>query len=102
MGASGAEIEDELSVKSSEANSYEGLPEKTDSGAGKGGEGRGRHWIAWAILLRRVFECEVLVCPRCGGRSRLIAAVDGGSQGEVVVAILSATAGSRGPAKACC
>jgi uncharacterized protein YbaR (Trm112 family) len=31
-----------------------------------------RHW-AWAALMRRAFEIDVLACPRCGGRLRLIA-----------------------------
>jgi hypothetical protein len=31
-----------------------------------------RHW-AWAALLRRAFGLDVLACPRCGGRRRLIA-----------------------------
>ena len=26
-----------------------------------------RHW-AWAALMRRVFEVDVLACPRCGGQ----------------------------------
>ncbi len=30
---------------------------------------------AWADLLRRVFEFEVLDCPECGGRLRIIAAI---------------------------
>lgn len=31
--------------------------------------------IAWADLLRRVFEVDALRCPDCGGRMRLIAAI---------------------------
>jgi len=31
--------------------------------------------IAWADLLRRVFEVDALQCPNCGGRMRLIAAI---------------------------
>jgi hypothetical protein len=31
-----------------------------------------RHW-AWADLMRRAFDIDVLACPRCGGRLRLIA-----------------------------
>jgi len=31
-----------------------------------------RHW-AWAALMRRAFDVDVLACPRCGGRRRLIA-----------------------------
>jgi hypothetical protein len=33
-----------------------------------------RH-LAWADLLRRVFAVDVLECPRCGARTRLIAAI---------------------------
>ena len=31
--------------------------------------------LAWAVLLRRVFAVDVLECPRCGGRMRLLAAI---------------------------
>ena len=31
--------------------------------------------LDWSKLLRRTFACEVLVCPRCSGRARVIAAV---------------------------
>jgi len=31
--------------------------------------------LAWAELLRRVFAVDVLECPRCGGRLRLLAAI---------------------------
>ena len=34
-----------------------------------------RHW-AWADLMRRAFDIDVLACPRCGGRLRLIATVE--------------------------
>jgi len=34
-----------------------------------------RHW-AWAALMRRAFDIDVLACPRCGGRLRLIATVE--------------------------
>ena len=33
-----------------------------------------RYW-AWADLMRRAFDIDVLACPRCGGRLRLIATV---------------------------
>ena len=78
------------------------LPEKDESGESKGSGERGRQWIAWAILLRRVFEVEVLVCPRCEGSSRIIAAVDGGCQASVVQAMLRATGESRGPPEVVC
>jgi len=31
--------------------------------------------LGWADLLRRVFAIDVLECPRCGGRMRLVAAI---------------------------
>ena len=31
--------------------------------------------LAWAELLRRVFAIDVLECPRCGARTRLLAAI---------------------------
>ena len=34
-----------------------------------------RRRYPWAELLRRVFLIEVLVCPRCGGPRRLLAAI---------------------------
>jgi hypothetical protein len=30
---------------------------------------------AWADLAQRAFDIDVLACPRCGGRLRLIATV---------------------------
>jgi hypothetical protein len=45
-----------------------------------------RHW-AWAALMRRAFEVDVLECPRCGGRLRLIATVQ---DSEAIGAILAA------------
>jgi len=32
----------------------------------------------WADLMRRAFEVDVLACPRCGGRLRLIALLEAG------------------------
>jgi hypothetical protein len=34
----------------------------------------GRGW-RWADLMRRAFDWDVLACPRCGGRLRLIALI---------------------------
>jgi len=31
--------------------------------------------LDWAKLLRRTFACDVLVCPRCTGRVRVLAAI---------------------------
>ena len=56
----------------------------------------------WAELLRRVFEVEVLVCPRCGGRRRVLAAITAPeSIAKVLGAIgLSADVPELGPARA--
>ena len=32
----------------------------------------------WADLMRRAFEIDVLACPRCGGRLRLVALLEAG------------------------
>jgi hypothetical protein len=37
--------------------------------------GKPRYWT-WAALMRRAFDLDVLACPRCGGRLRLIATVE--------------------------
>ena len=31
---------------------------------------------AWAELMRRAFDLDVLACPRCGGRLRLLGTID--------------------------
>jgi hypothetical protein len=33
----------------------------------------------WADLMRRAFEVDVLACPRCGGRLRLVAILEAGT-----------------------
>ena len=45
---------------------------------------RARDW-AWADLMRRVFDLDVLACPRCGGRMTVIATIEAG---EVMRTIL--------------
>ena len=50
-----------------------------------------RHW-AWADLMQRAFDIDVLACPRCGGRLRLIATVE---DPDAIRAILAAVAASR-------
>jgi hypothetical protein len=37
---------------------------------------RGARNYSWAILLRRVFEVDVLTCDHCGGRMRIVAAIE--------------------------
>jgi hypothetical protein len=34
-----------------------------------------RRWT-WAELLQRVFAVDVLACPHCGGRMRVVAVID--------------------------
>ena len=46
-------------------------PEKT-----KKKRGRQSRNCPWARLMERVFELDVLACPRCGGRLRILAAID--------------------------
>ena len=36
----------------------------------------GRHHWAWAQLMERAFDVDVLACPRCAGRLRLVATVE--------------------------
>ncbi len=36
---------------------------------------QGRHRLAWAVLLSRVFQFDVTECPACGGRMKIVAAV---------------------------
>ncbi len=49
----------------------------------------------WVALMRRVFDLDVLACPRCGGRLRIIAAVQ---DPLAVQAILTRLARSGAPA----
>jgi hypothetical protein len=59
-----------------------GAPVEAPVGAGASANGtedsaapRSRDW-AWADLMRRAFDVDVLACPRWGGRLRLIATVE--------------------------
>jgi len=47
----------------------------TPQPAPREGYTRPNHY-AWADLLRRTFAIDVLVCPECGGRLRLLATID--------------------------
>jgi hypothetical protein len=47
-----------------------------------------RHY-AWAALMRRAFDLDVLACPRCGGRLRLLGTVE---DPDAIRAILAAVA----------
>jgi len=50
-----------------------------------------RHW-AWAALMRRAFDVDVVAYPRCGERPRLIATVEAP---EAIRAILASLDASR-------
>src|SRR3989449_11478654 len=56
-----------------------------------------RHW-AWAALMRRAFDVDVLACPRCGGRLRLIATVEDPEAIRAILAPLAASREGAGPA----
>jgi hypothetical protein len=43
--------------------------------AAHGTEAKEARRYAWAELMRRVFQVDVLECPRCGGPSRILAAI---------------------------
>ena len=50
-------------------------PEPAESGAGSAALAPPRpgRYLSWAELLKRVYEFDVLVCPACGGRMRVLA-----------------------------
>ena len=52
-----------------------GLRDSLDPADGSPPTPRSRHW-AWAQLMQRAFGVDVLGCPRCAGRLRLVATVD--------------------------
>jgi hypothetical protein len=65
----------EISVPLHHAGCPAAVP-KTELGkAGEQGGRRARNY-AWAQLMARVFEVDVLKCVRCGGRMRMLAAID--------------------------
>ena len=51
--------------------------------------------LAWADLLKRVWQADVLSCPKCGGRMRLIAVVQ--DPGVVEKILRHLRLWSRGP-----
>jgi hypothetical protein len=76
---------------------FDGPPLPCEEAAqGSGGTaGQSRCW-AWAALMRRAFGIDVLACPRCGGRLRLIATLED----PAVVATILAHLGWPPPAEA--
>jgi hypothetical protein len=59
-----------------------------------------RRRYTWASLLRRVYLIEVLLCPRCGGPQRLMAAIQDPASIQKVLSV--ALAVSRRAAAGCC
>ena len=58
--------------------------------------------LPWAELLRRTFDCDVRKCERCGGRTRIIAAITERPVIDKILACLNhashaATASARAP-----
>jgi uncharacterized protein YbaR (Trm112 family) len=58
-----------------------------------------RHW-AWAALMRRAFDVDVLACPRCGGRLRLIATIEDPAAIEAILAAVSCEEAGRAAPRA--
>ena len=49
---------------------------KTDSAKTNTKRGTQPRNYSWAQLMMRVFELDVLSCPRCGGRTRILCAIN--------------------------
>jgi Transposase zinc-binding domain len=54
-------------------------------------KGQPRHW-AWANLMRRAFDIDVLACPRCGGRLRLLGTIEDPAAIRAILDSLAASA----------
>jgi hypothetical protein len=57
--------------ESAPAEDSERAPASVEPTASAGGRNR-----SWAVLMQRTFGLDVLACPRCGGRLRLIALIE--------------------------
>ena len=93
-GAGGErEVEDEASCRLLPRRVVPHVPGKRRRG--------GRRRYPWAELLKRVFEVDVLVCARCGGRRKVLAAIhDPDSIAKVLGAMgLSAAVPELAPAR---
>jgi hypothetical protein len=61
---------------------------ETDAGKTKKKHGCQPRNYPWAALMSRVFELDVLSCPRCGGRMRILAAIDSPDAIQKILACL--------------
>ncbi len=55
---------------------------------------------SWADLMRRAFEVDVLACPRCGGRLRVIALIEASAPARRILTRLALPAAVPVPARA--
>ena len=65
-------------------------PASGSAGAAPGAEGPPAAYVrppyvAWADLLRRVFALDILACPGCGGRLRLLATIEDRAAGAQIL-----------------
>ena len=56
---------------------------------------RSSYRLDWASLLRRVFGVDLTTCARCGGRLRIVAAIEGGPVARRILAHLGLPADVR-------
>jgi hypothetical protein len=68
---------------------------KTNASETKSELGKKPRNYSWAQLLKRIFEFDVLSCPRCGGRMRILCTID--SQPAIQKILACPGLPSRGP-----
>jgi hypothetical protein len=56
----------------------------------------GRYWT-WAALMRRAFDLDVLLCPRCAGQMQLIATIEDPAVIQRILAHLGLPGARDGP-----
>jgi hypothetical protein len=69
------------------ASPAEPVPSEAPDGRGDRPRRRGRRRMRWAELVLRSLDLDVLSCPRCGDRMKVIACID---RPEVIVKVLRA------------
>jgi hypothetical protein len=71
--AAGEALDRQVRVAAFEFLAIVPRPAPDDASADAGSQSARR--LNWALLLRRVFAIQVLVCERCGGARRILGAV---------------------------
>ena len=51
-------------------------PPGTSASAATDGAGRSRASQTWAMLIKRVYEFDPLICPRCSGQMKIVAFIE--------------------------